>query len=266
MPPKSAIVAVMRNESVIIREWIAYHAACGFDGIILFDNDSTDDTVAQARSLQATIDIRLHRWPDHSRDYQNRAYLHAARRYELEFGWLAFFDTDEFLVLDHAEPVPAFLARQRAAAIAIPWAIFGSSGHRTRPQGLVIDNFLQRSRPDFFPNRHLKTIARPERVIDFKDIHYPNMDGPYSDAAGRAVITERPGLLAADPDYAGGKLHHYFTRSWEDWQAKLARGYRDTTRDESAFSQYDLNDIFDAGARAFSAAVKISLARSDGGQ
>ena len=40
-----AIVAIAKNESDYIREWVAFHKAVGVDNIILFDNDSTDDTV-----------------------------------------------------------------------------------------------------------------------------------------------------------------------------------------------------------------------------
>ncbi len=56
---KIAVTAVIRNEAPNIAEWIAYHAACGFDAIILFNNGSTDDSAARALALRDKIDIRL---------------------------------------------------------------------------------------------------------------------------------------------------------------------------------------------------------------
>jgi hypothetical protein len=254
--PKTALIAVMRNESRYVSEWIAFHVAIGFDAVILFDNGSTDDSVARALALRGVADIRVHGWGDISCDYQKRAYLRAARLYEGEFAWMAFFDLDEFLVLEGSGLKPWLARHAQAAAIGVPWAMFGSSGHREQPEGLVIENFLRRGKADFGPNRHIKTIARPERIIDFEHIHMPNVDGVYVDPAGRRVEVERPGLLQAAPDFSGGRLHHYFTRSWAEWLLKVERGYRDLTRPVDAFERNDMNDVFDDAALGMAAAVR----------
>lgn len=41
-PVKLAVVAIAKNESEYIAEWVAYHKAVGVERIFLFDNDSTD--------------------------------------------------------------------------------------------------------------------------------------------------------------------------------------------------------------------------------
>ena len=41
---KLAIVAIAKNESDYIREWVAYHKVIGVERIYLYDNDSTDGT------------------------------------------------------------------------------------------------------------------------------------------------------------------------------------------------------------------------------
>jgi hypothetical protein len=178
--------------------------------------------------------------------------LNAARSYENEFFWLAFFDTDEFLVLESGLQLrELLLMRLDCASVVVPWALFGSSGHRNRPPGFVIENYLYRSKNDFPPNRHIKTIARPERIISFENPHMAIMDGAISTLSGDMVSFERHGVLQFAPDYKFGKLHHYFTRSWEDWLLKISRGYNGVSRDISEFQMYDLNDIYDDSATEF---------------
>ncbi len=257
---KIACVAVVRDEERYIAEWIAYQLALGFDTVVLLDNNSSDQTKAIAAMFAPRHDIRVFDWPMRTRDYQLRAYEFAARRFSQEFAWMAFFDTDEFLVLDAGATLKQRLAAlPDAAAVAISWAMFGSSGHREAPAGLVIENFRKRSAPDFGPNIHVKSIIRPKLMKATSNPHGFEMDGPYVDLAGREPRWQWLGKLAAAPDYAGGKLHHYFTRSWSDWLAKLRRGYRDEKRSQDDFYAYDRNEVFDDGAAKLAPLVREIL-------
>lgn len=45
LPPKGlAVVGIIKNEAKFIEEWIEYYLLSGADKIILFDNESTDQT------------------------------------------------------------------------------------------------------------------------------------------------------------------------------------------------------------------------------
>ena len=250
--PKIACVAMVKNEARHIAEWLTYQFALGFDTVLLLDNLSTDATKEEAASLSATHDIRLLDWPLTHHHCQMQGYDFAAAHLESEFDWLAFFDTDEFLVLDDGLDLKTCLAGLRhAAAIAIPWAMFGSSGHIAMPAGRVVDNFLYRSRPGFGPNQHVKSIVRAAAMRRMESTHSCLINGIYQDLAGREPRWQQPGVLAGPPDYRIGKLHHYFTRSWDHWVEKLQRGYRDTQRPYSDFAIYDRNEVFDDSATRF---------------
>jgi hypothetical protein len=257
---KIACVAVVKDEERYIAEWIAYQLALGFDTILLLDNNSGDQTKAIAAGFAPRHDVRLFDWPMRTPDYQLRAYEFAARRFAGEFAWMAFFDTDEFLVLDEGASLKQRLAGlPDAAAVGISWAMFGSSHHRDSPAGLVIENYLHRSGADFGPNIHVKSIIRPALMRATSNPHAFEMDGTYVDLAGRTLRWESLGKIAGPPDYAGGKLHHYFTRSRSDWLAKLRRGYRDMQRTEAVFYAYDRNEIFDEGAAKLTPLVRAIL-------
>ncbi|OYV62493.1 MAG: hypothetical protein B7Z71_01005 [Acidocella sp. 21-58-7] len=246
---KIACVAVVKDEAHHIAEWIAYQFAVGFDSVILFDNGSTDATAAIALKFAAKHDIRVLNSRYTGEDYQKSTYRDALQRFGAEFTWMAFFDADEFLVFTPPNSLRACLATHtKTAAIAVNWAIFGSSGQRERPDGLTIATYTHRGEPAFGPNKHVKSIVRPEYVQGILNGHSFQVNGPYRNLSGEEISWDSPGIIADLPDYQTGKLHHYFTRSWADWQAKIQRGYPDLQRNLSDFDIYDRNEIADGSA------------------
>ncbi|MDE8345865.1 MAG: glycosyltransferase family 2 protein [Acidocella sp.] len=261
---KIACVAIIRNEERHIAEWLAWQFALGFDHVLLLDNLSTDATRAVAEGLGALGGLEILTWPQLGPDYQSLAYEFALRHLRGRFDWAAFFDVDEFLVLAPGVGLKESLsARDDAAAIVVPWAIFGSSGHEDMPDGLVTEQFTLRASNAFEPNRHVKSIVRPERTLGLQSAHNFVVDGHTCFLDGTAPIwAPGRGLLAHDPDYGLCKLHHYFTRSRRHWAQKLSRGYPDIERADNEFDFYDRNDVFDDSAHRLLPSVKTLLAQS----
>ncbi len=259
---KIACVAIVRNEAAHIAEWLAYQFACGFDTVLLFDNLSTDATKANAAAIARRHDVRILDWPVTTPDYQMAAYRFACAHLGDEFDWAAFLDTDEFLVFQPGHDLRSCLAaRADAAAVAISWAIFGASGHRAAPPGLVIENFLYRTRAEFQANEHVKSIIRPRQMNACLSSHnFAMAGGPTLDLAGRPTKWKPNGLLDSLPDYGIGQVNHYFIRSLEHWTRKLERGYHNTERAFGDFKNYDKNSVFDDGALRLLPAVKTILA------
>jgi len=274
---KSAICMIVRNEARDIQEWIAFHALAGFDAQIIFDNGSTDGTAALIQAAAHHYDIRFHDWPHRHAESQVNAYEAACQAYRLEFDWMAFLDSDEFLVTSEDIAVNDFLARYEGwSAIAVNWAVYGANNHVDYPAGLVTENFTRRAEPGFFPNRHVKSIIRPRLARSCRNPHYFDMaediDGHYCDPEGRYMLWQRapevPGGLArgvsrALPDYAVCRINHYFTRSHAHWQAKLRRGYPEDVaiRRQEEFAQYDRNEVADPIACRSLPALEQAVAR-----
>jgi glycosyltransferase involved in cell wall biosynthesis len=253
-------VGIVKNEAAHIAEWVAWQVLAGFDTVFLLDNGSTDGTGAIARALAPGLDVRVFDYPNTSPDYQLRGYEQMARALAGQYDWLAFFDTDEFLRLDEGLNLKTLLAARPEAAVAVSWAMFGANGHREKPEGLVIESFTRRAEAKFPPNRHVKSIIRPELMQAALSPHAFAMEGEYVDLAGRPVAWGHiPGYLPHDPDYAGGALNHYFTRSAAHWREKLARGYPDTTRAPEDFAVYDRNEVEDMRAAARAGDVRAML-------
>ncbi|WP_234730805.1 glycosyltransferase family 2 protein [Acidocella facilis] len=243
---KIGCVAIVKNEARHIAEWLAWQFIIGFDTVILLDNGSTDATIAIAQDFALGRDVRVVAWSSTAPDYQIRGYEHIAREMAAEFEWLGFFDADEFLRLDDGLTLKGLLAARPEAAVALPWAIFGSNGHDEFPDGLLVERFTRRAELGFGPNHHVKSIIRPALMESCLNPHAFAMRGDYVDLLGRPVIWGGgPGVLAATPDHQGGSLNHYFVRSRAHWREKMARGYHDLTRPEGEFEAYDRNEVPD---------------------
>lgn len=267
---KSAAVCIVKNEGHGIFEWALYNAFMGFDAIIVYNNNSDDDTLYELAKAAKFADVRVTDWPLHPG--QNQAYNHALETHRAEFDTFCMIDADEFIVPIHHSDIRKLLEScADYPHVAIQWAMFGSSGHLERPSGLVSESYTWRAAR---PNMHVKTICRPSLFREesrFVNPHY--MTGSsYVFADGSPVQWGvRPdgraawGKLARNGPSDLAQINHYWTKSRADFEAKLARG-RATTKDfrSDRFEDVDKNEVLDNKIKERFAGVldRIKTARS----
>lgn len=144
--------------------------------------------------------------------------------------WVATVDTDEFLVCER--PLPEFLAEfEQHDALAVHWLLFGSSGHKTK-QFPVTDAYRHRSRADYWLNNGVKSIVNPLANVESLSPHcfhqVPTVNEKhetYSPAIGEPFTGDRI------------RMNHYWTRSREDWDEKVARVSSTVTRSEEEWAR-----------------------------
>jgi hypothetical protein len=256
------LCSALRDEARYLAEWVVHHALLGVDRFCLYDNDSRDETRAILSGLQRHFDIEIRPW-----DQQPANVLAFDDCYRREVGrteWLACVDSDEFLMPGEGESLPALLREAgTAAALLVNWRIFGSSGLDRRPPGLCLAHFTGRAPDDFPPNRHIKSIVRPECVVALLTPHHFAVLGRQVDSEMRAVLPvagrlERPRLRRL-------ALHHYIVRSREDFRHKIARGRGSASRNsigqdfKGYFEFHDRNEVEDRSAWRFVPAVEQRL-------
>jgi hypothetical protein len=134
------------------------------------------------------------------------------------FEWIGFIDADEFVVIGDGRSIGGFLADfQDHPAVALHWYMFGSNGHRLRPEGPVIAKYTRR---EPLPNRHVKCFVRPECVAEYRNSHswyYRGMRCAVNEA-GQGV---RGSFAAPTADRAW--INHYHHKSDQDYFEKAAR-------------------------------------------
>jgi len=124
---------------------------------------------------------------------------------------------DEFLVLlQHTDIKEILRDYEEFGALAIPWNGFGSSGHRTKPRGLVIDSYLWRDKDNLM---WIKSIINTQFCTGINDPHR----GEYTRTAVNETKEPVSGATCNSPRKLL-RLNHYFTKSHEEWIKKIARG------------------------------------------
>lgn len=220
-----AVVVIIRDEADYLEEWLCYHHALGVDHFFIYDNGSQDGLhELLERWINHGLVTLLH-WP--LPGGQIDAYNHALRFFGPSVDWMAFFDVDEFLVPLLDDDIPTALARfPDAADVRVPRREFGFSGHRSRPEGLAIEAYTGVA--DVFgrdPEKgaRVKTVLQP-RGIRAIGVHTATLaDVP------RARPGEPPGRPVPTRTVKGAaqgilQVNHYYTRSFEEFEAKRFRG------------------------------------------
>jgi len=122
----STACAIMKGERPYILEWVAYYRILGFDRIVIYSNDSSDDSDQILAKLASLGVIRYVAWPSGARaSPQLDAYADAVARCDTD--WILFVDADEFLLLHEHRSVSEFLAAfpPDVSGIAVNWRLSG---------------------------------------------------------------------------------------------------------------------------------------------
>jgi hypothetical protein len=223
-----AIAAIMKDEATYIEEWLCHHVAVGVEHFFLYDNGSSDGIEGLLEGYLNRGLVTFLRFP--MRGLQRDAYNHALRFFGGATEWLAYVDIDEFLVPSADEGVPDILRRfPDASQVLVSRKEICFSGHRTRPDALVTEAYTLASRDVPRVGRAdilAKAIVRPRRIRRMGVHSADTVDRATVNTAGEPSPEGRPAI--ANPTFANLQINHYYTKSWEEFSAKLARANTST--------------------------------------
>ena len=227
-----AIPIIVKNEARYIEEWARFHLLAGVSHFIVYDNGSTDETVALLRASVPAQALTIVPWAQSLRDgrsgaeihNQVLAFAHALANYGARFRWMAFVDVDEFIIPKADASLAAALERLGDAGhVSLPWQMFGRSGHQTPPEGGIVANYTRKMRTTEGARHALnwKCIVDPSRVTGVR-VHGMEIDGKaegVNDAGVAAAHSARETAGFYSTEFL--QLNHYYTRSNKDLQDKL---------------------------------------------
>ncbi|MFV3074455.1 glycosyltransferase family 2 protein [Niveispirillum fermenti] len=272
-PLTLSVCAIVRNEAPYLLEWIAHHRLVGVEHFVLFDNGSDDGTTALLAGLARAGIVDHVPWPDIPHvAVQCPAYIAGLARLDGRSRWVAFIDADEFLNPLRGETVPDILRDvDKAAGLLVPWRLFGSNGHETATDDLVVRRFTRRAPAAHPLNSQVKTIVQA-RLVARPDIHTPRItEGSLVDEFGRIGGSQGHTDHHAVPDAARLVINHYFTKSQAEWQRKRSRGRATMSGDSTSrwrpdhhFQAHDLNDEEDRGLASRAGAILDEMTRLRG--
>jgi hypothetical protein len=218
--PYLSVCAIYRDEAEYLAEWVEFHRLVGVERFFLYNNFSADHHLdVLAPYLEEGI-VTVRDWHVlDGRVGQISAYDDALRWHRYDSRWIAFIDLDEFLFSPGGDSLPEVLAEyEEWPAVALRWAMFGTSGHQARQPGLVIENYARRI--GFDGNINMKTVADPTRVSRCLSAHH--FAYPYLSAVDENCLPVTGTRIASDSTERL-RLNHYHWKSEEEYIAKCTR-------------------------------------------
>jgi hypothetical protein len=263
-----SIAAIVKDEASSLLEWVAFHRVMGAHHFFLADNESTDGTTELLQRLESLGIVTRFAFPTPiNGNAQMPAYSLLLEHARGACDVVAFIDADEFMLpTDDAPSLLPFLERHFSdpdvSAVGLNWANFGSSHELFAGEGLVIDRFTCRAKRLFGVHHHIKTMARPERIIEMVNPHYAKLkSGRYLYSNGNDIDDHpRHGRgLTRHISWSGARINHYATKSLEEFLlGKSRRGSatkKSRVKHKSYFIRHDRNEESCLLARRFVPAV-----------
>jgi hypothetical protein len=208
---------VYRNEAPYLPEWIEFHRLAGVERFFLYNNGSTDNHLEVLGPYLEDRTVTLHEWRPAPPD-QREVYDKCLTEHRQDARWIAFLDIDEFLFSPTGTSVAELLRDYEAwPGVGVNWAMFGTSGHRTRPEGLVTESYLM---SDAGETGLIKSIVDPLRTVRADSSHH------FAYEYGLAVDENGwplPGAQTKSTSFERLRINHYVSRSEEDVRAKVGR-------------------------------------------
>jgi hypothetical protein len=230
---RAAVVGTMRDDGIYALEWIAYYLALGFEHVFIYTNDNADGSEALLRILSDQKIITLIESETFGKvGPEAKAYGHSVQLlHDLRaFEWVLYVDSDEYFV-----PAPRFrnsvtnvlaaveehFPKRLPSCICYPYLWFISGMVYERTPGLLIERF-QHARRHWIT----KALVRLQDVVSMRNEHFPDVKpGGFLVDSGFDMVPfdVKEMWRKRNPQYAGGRINHYWTKSFEEFAIKKAR-------------------------------------------
>jgi len=160
------LIAIFKNETQIIKEWVNHYLNQGVQKIFLIDNGSSDNyfSIIEPYIKNNIIYLVKDSKPQSQTELYNKYFLNLCKRYT----WAIICDLDEFIYAKNGfKKISGYLEYinkyKYISQIFIPWKMFGSNGYNTldklQPES-VIKIFTKRF--DYSKNKIVNGITFKE--------------------------------------------------------------------------------------------------------
>jgi len=223
-----SVVAVLKDESPNLQEWLDFHLSVGIEHFYLYDNGSSDGST---EVLYPYIESGKVTYSYNTMDMcQMACYYNALTAYKDQSKWMAFIDLDEFLFAPGGDLKERLKDFEPYPGVAVNEVFFGSNGHETRPPGGVLLNYTKRRKT---PDKHIKSIVQPAHTLC-------PAGNPHSFfyTGGQPVNEKKEPCLSPfnEPGSADlFRINHYWVKSKEEYKVKLTRGRADVPSRDPKF-------------------------------
>ena len=229
---KSAVVGTMRDDGIYAIEWVAHYQQLGFDPIVVYSNDNADSSERLLRALAEHDQIIFVESLTSGRVRPEvKAFEHALHFVDevRASEWALWVDSDELFVpapkyQHHVENLVKDLDLPREtgspSAVIYNWLWFNSGMIFERRPGLLMDRFRYAS-----PTWLTKPFVRVRDLLSMRLQHAPELfPGATLFNSSLAPVDLETVWKPREPVYQGGRVNHYWPKSFQEFSLKKARG------------------------------------------
>ena len=221
-----ALCVIGRRENRYAREFVEHYKALGFDHIILCDNNREGE-----ERFEDVLGDYIEQGYVEVMDYRDKpgmqciAYSAVYRKYSDRYGWMAFFDFDEFLTIANGGDIHELMSYYKGYdCVFFNWMNFGDNG-LVHDDGRSLQERFTKPLPrqfvqyrDIPENDHIKCVVRGgiEHLSFYLCPHLPK--SPLlkcCDSRGNRC-QQKP---FQEADFSVAYLKHYVTKTVEEWAA-----------------------------------------------
>ncbi|ELR02962.1 hypothetical protein VC83_00235 [Pseudogymnoascus destructans] len=233
-----AICLSVKDQYADLTEWLTHHYHhLGIRRFYLMDDGSSPALATLNYSAfvdPKTITHRYYHPALHERYQQLATYNDCIRLFGHKHKWIAFIDADEFLhvrgnetLLDVLKP---YDDDDTVGAFGVNWQIHTSGGLLTRPPSARkgFTRCIEDQDPNHPPNvgtenEHIKVLVKPSLAIGPDSPHkFKLKDGARTVGEDGDTVDRMAWRIPITRNRVA--LHHYATRSREEYEAKISRG------------------------------------------
>lgn len=221
---KLAAVLIFKNEENYLEEWLQFHIFQGFDHFYLYNNDPDINkyNYLQKYKKYITLISWINKKNEGVYSVQRQAYTHCIKNFNKDYQWLALVDADEFISSTNNDKVIDFINNMNIETdkcIKIPRYNYGSSGHKTKPKGKIVENFTKREKDCSLykviaNSKFINTNRRFNRVHEIPLI---NKLGKIYNSNFKFIKGKYTSCSADFKNETSLVMNHYYTKSYEEY-------------------------------------------------
>lgn len=220
-----SICLIIRDESEYLKEWLDWHVGQGVEHFYIYDHGSKYPISEFVKTLDAELQskITVHDFGGTHKFAQRDAYNDCLNRYKRESRWIGFIDADEMIRVKCGCTIPALLKNfESFAGLFMRWVVYDANGQTERSDKPLRERFTHVT-PTDIDDGVGKTFLQAQLV------QYMLTHNGYPYNGFDAVDENRTPIKTADARKYDSTadlvcVDHYYTKSYEEWKAKIGRG------------------------------------------
>lgn len=220
-----SICLIIRDENEYLKEWLEWHISQGVEHFYIYDHGSKYPVSEFIKTLDADMQakITVHDFGGAHTFAQHDAYNDCISRYRTESRWIGFIDADEMVRVKCGSTIPELLKNyEDFAGLFIRWVVYDANGQIEKSDAPLRERFT-RVTPTDIDDGVGKTFLQA-RLVQYMLTHngYPYKGFEAVDENRSAVKTADARKYDSTTDLVC--VDHYYTKSYEEWKAKIGRG------------------------------------------